>query len=221
MGITRVQHPDLPPPATGQDVPQHKVRCSSIRPCRGGMNIPGVNAPGLVAPSLHHSTFHRAWGVSCRATAQPAAKRPDLPAAGGCARLASVLLIMAFPPVNRPWRSLALAHLSAGVSAGHAPNAFLVSSIDRASDLSSAPYRSRSPTWPIQPAFHTDVLKSSCVSCAPTARASASSASPIITPTVRTRACAFAGIGRLVSAPPLPVWAACCHAAAGAVQNVG
>jgi len=121
MGITRVQHPDLPPPATGQDVPQHKVRCSSIRPCRGGMNIPGVNAPGLVAPSLHHSTFHRAWGVSCRATAQPAAKRPDLPAAGGCARLASVLLIMAFPPVNRPWRSLALAHLSAGVSAGHAP----------------------------------------------------------------------------------------------------
>jgi len=39
-------------------------------------------------------------------------------------------LIMAFPPVNRPWRSLALAHLSAGVSAGHAPNAFLVSSIE-------------------------------------------------------------------------------------------
>src|SRR5262249_39552014 len=27
---------------------------------------------GLVAPSLDHSTFHRAWGVSCRATAQPA-----------------------------------------------------------------------------------------------------------------------------------------------------
>src|SRR5262245_27370836 len=26
---------------------------------------------GLVAPSLHHSTFRRAWGVSCRATAQP------------------------------------------------------------------------------------------------------------------------------------------------------
>src|SRR5215510_9345148 len=27
---------------------------------------------GLVAPSLDHSTFHRAWGVSCCATAQPA-----------------------------------------------------------------------------------------------------------------------------------------------------
>jgi hypothetical protein len=30
---------------------------------------------GLLAPALNHSTFRRAWGVSCRATAQPAANR--------------------------------------------------------------------------------------------------------------------------------------------------
>ena len=40
-------------------------------------------------------------------------------------------------------------------------SAFLASSIDRASNLSCAPYRSRSSTWSIHPAFHTHVSKSS------------------------------------------------------------
>src|SRR5262245_44153107 len=31
----------------------------------------------LVTPSLNDSTFYRAWVVSCRATAQPAAKRGE------------------------------------------------------------------------------------------------------------------------------------------------
>ena len=42
---------------------------------------------GLVAPSLNHSTFHRAWGVSCRARAQPAAVPATLTRLGRAIRL--------------------------------------------------------------------------------------------------------------------------------------
>ena len=55
---------------------------------------------GLVAPSLHHSTFHRARGGSCRATAQPAANRGEAGPAcrSGWARLGAA---EQRPPVSR------------------------------------------------------------------------------------------------------------------------
>jgi hypothetical protein len=40
----------------------------------------------LVAPSLHNTTFHRAWGVSCRAAAKRGEAGPGC--RSGCARLA-------------------------------------------------------------------------------------------------------------------------------------